>query len=376
LRPEWEDLLSEMPGASIFSTWEWLAPWWRAYGKGRKLHVLEFRAPSGRLEGLALLSSVTRRVLGMRLRVLQLMGDGSGDSDNLDLPVRPGSEETCMAALLDYLQAQRGLWDVCEFNTMPPDSPAGQALFKDLKQRKWTRYDDATPGFVMVLPESWEAFVAQLSSNMKEQLRKVRRIERQHQVRYYRCAEASQIDAHLEVLFRLHAARWNGLGQAGAFILPERRRFYADLSRQLLARGWLEFWSMDMDGKTVAAQFHLRFRGTIYDLQGGFDPDYASFNTGRVLRANVLREAIGSGLRRYDFLGGAQEHKRRWGGQARSYTNIRFARRGSLGGLYLRTSRNANVVKDRVRCRFPRVWRAMRWLLGLKAAATNALDRK
>jgi CelD/BcsL family acetyltransferase involved in cellulose biosynthesis len=368
LRPEWEVLLSEMPTASIFSTWEWLAPWWRAYGKGRHLHVLEFRASSGRLEGLALLSSVERRSFGMRLRVLQLMGDGSGDSDNLDLLMRPGSEEICMAALLDYLQAQRRLWDVCEFNTMPPDSTGGQALLEHLKQRKWTRYGDATPGFVVALPESWEAFVAQLSSNMHRHLGKdLRRTERNHQVRYYRCAEASQIGARLEVLFVLHEARWKQLGHAGVFILPERRRFYADMSRQFLARGWLEFWFMDVDGKTVATEFHFRFRDTIYDLQGGFDPDYASLSTALALRAYVLRESIGSGLRWYDFLGGVQEYKARWGGQARSYTNIRFARRGSLGGIYLRTSRNANAVKDRIRCRFPRVWQAMRRLVGLES---------
>jgi hypothetical protein len=55
------------------------------------------------------------------------LGDGSGDSDNLDFPVRSGWEEQVAAALLDFV-ARESKWDFCEFNTMPADSPVASCL--------------------------------------------------------------------------------------------------------------------------------------------------------------------------------------------------------------------------------------------------------
>src|SRR5579863_10451397 len=40
LEPLWNHLVSTYPPASIFCTWEWLASWWRNFGKNRELFVL------------------------------------------------------------------------------------------------------------------------------------------------------------------------------------------------------------------------------------------------------------------------------------------------------------------------------------------------
>ena len=57
LRPAWERIALPVSSASIFSSWEWLAPWWRAFGADQQLHVLAFEDMSSRLVGLAPLSS-------------------------------------------------------------------------------------------------------------------------------------------------------------------------------------------------------------------------------------------------------------------------------------------------------------------------------
>ena len=53
LRPCWDQLLCEFRGATTFSSWEWLAPWWRAFGQRRLLLVLAFLDESSQLVGLA-----------------------------------------------------------------------------------------------------------------------------------------------------------------------------------------------------------------------------------------------------------------------------------------------------------------------------------
>ncbi len=103
LRPAWDDLLSHYPPATTFSTWEWLSSWWACFGKDRHLLTLAL-FDSDTLVGLAPLSISKERVGLFSLRVLRLMGDGSGDSDNLDLPTRPGFGRVFAKSILHYLR--------------------------------------------------------------------------------------------------------------------------------------------------------------------------------------------------------------------------------------------------------------------------------
>src|SRR4029077_11999960 len=119
LRAPWDKLLAGVPTASVFSSWEWLLPLWRALGGGQPLCVLAFFDQAANLIGLAPLSLATRSFRsGLRLRVLRLLGDGSDDSDNLDFLVQPGHEVAVAGALLDWIETHSRMWDVCEFATV------------------------------------------------------------------------------------------------------------------------------------------------------------------------------------------------------------------------------------------------------------------
>ena len=198
LVPAWEELLSAYPLATTFCTWEWLSSWWRAFGAGRQLLVLAFYDPSqcgrSQLVALATLSPVRHRVVGpVSLKKIRLMGDGSGDSDNLDMPVRPGWEERFAGALLHYLEEQKGVWDFCELNTLPPESPAADSLLRYLQKHGWTALQHLRVASAISLPDNWETYLQQLSSEDQKNLgRYTRRLETRYQTRMYRCAQAGK----------------------------------------------------------------------------------------------------------------------------------------------------------------------------------------
>jgi CelD/BcsL family acetyltransferase involved in cellulose biosynthesis len=366
LRPEWDALLEEFPSATTFSTWEWLVPWWRAFGERDQLRVLGFRDPSsGSLAGIAPLGATRESFGGQGLRVLRLMGDGSADSDNLDLPVRSGDERRASAALLTWLEAQSRDWDFCRFHTLPSDSPFGSQLCADLRHRGWTCFTVSRPHSVVELPEGWESYLKMLSGKERGKIGlRTRRLEKRYRVQIYRCAGADQLDAGLEALFRLHARHWQGRGRPGSFQSAARRQFYRDMGAALLARGRLNFWLLELDGRIAAAQFGFRHGAAVFSLQEGFDPDYSSDSVGYVLRSQVIRQLISEGVRRYDFLGGSDESKARWAAQLRSYIDIDFARPYTRGSVYLVLTHSAKKTKEWLRARLPSgVWRA------LKAAA-------
>ncbi|HLI34754.1 MAG TPA: GNAT family N-acetyltransferase [Terriglobia bacterium] len=359
LRPAWEDLLAHYPAASIFSTWEWLAPWWRAFGSHQRQWVIAFFDNSGELAALAPLSLDTRLIgKGLKFRVLRLMGDGSQDSDNLDLPVRPGFEDLFVQSLLDYLESEASKWHLCELNTLPSNSLAGRSLEQHLRQRGWTAFAYQRPCSAIALPETWETYLQQLSGKERGKIgRYTRLLEKNYTVRVHKCSQEGELRACLETLFDLHEKRWRLVGQTGSFQDPARRQFYNDLASLLLGRGWLEFWHLELNGNPAASQFGFRYGSVVFQLQEGFDPAYYRDAVGYVLRGYVLKELIAERVRCYDFMGGVDPSKTRWGAKTGTYHDLHFALPHSRGSVYLRLKHSAQENKQRLRETLsPRAW--------------------
>jgi CelD/BcsL family acetyltransferase involved in cellulose biosynthesis len=354
LRVRWEELLAQYPLGSIFSSWEWLTTWWRAFGADQQLHVLAFEDRSSQLVGLAPLSLVTRKSLGKSWKILRLMGDGSGDSDNLDLVVAPGYASAVVRSLLVYLEDHSDLWDFCEFNTIPANSPAASQLIASLVERRWIHACFQTPCCQISLPDHWDTYFKQLSSTMRKNFKyHLRRLEKRPNFRIYRCSRQNELLQSLPALFELHQKRWRSNGNPGSFSSEKRRGFYQQLSSVLLSRSWLEFWILEIGGKPIAADYGFRFKNVVYALQAGFDPSEHADSPGFCLKGEMLKALIESGVQQYDFLAGFGENKAQWNAQLSYYQYIHFARRRSLGGIYLRTRYQFKTAKEWLRERLP-----------------------
>jgi CelD/BcsL family acetyltransferase involved in cellulose biosynthesis len=355
LRPAWEELLAKVPTASIFSTWDWLAPWWRAYGGDRELLVLAFYAPSGELAGLAPLSLVGRRVApGIRLRTLEFMGDGSEDSDNMDILAAPGQEDATVGELLRYLQEAAPEWDVAQLNLFPSYSPTVAKLKERLSGMKWALFEYTHPWCVLHLPDSWEGYLKQISRKERDKiLYYERRLRRLHKLGFRKCTSSSDLTVCLQALFDLHQMRWELRGEKGSFAWEARRQFYWSLANELISQNQLEFWLMDVDDKPAAAQYGFRYRDTVYLLQEGFDVKYAQLSVQDVLHAYVFRQLIENGIRHYDFLGGVSLRKQRWGAAVANYVHLHFARPSGRGSLFLQGVHKAQSSRTWLREHVP-----------------------
>ena len=354
VRSAWEDLLADYQLATTFSTPEWLLSWWRSFGNGQELLAAGFFSDS-RLVALALFSLTRFRFAKiLPLRRLRLMGDGSNDSDNLDLPVCPGFEERFAESLLHFLQSEQDSWDFAELNTLPQHSPGGQALLQLLRRRDWLVIEKQRPASAVPLPATWEEYLGNLASEDQKNLaRYTRRLEKRYKVRIYRCCTESRLTKCLEALFEHHQARWQAAGEHGSFGSRERTEFYYELSRALLPQRRLDLWVLELDEVVVAAQFGFRLGRQVFQLQEGNSPKHASDRVGFVLRGQVMKYLIEDGIQTYDFLGGELGYKARWGAQARRYKDIHFAPPGSMGSAYLRLVRGSVQSKVWLRQNLP-----------------------
>ena len=360
LRAAWDELLSRYPASTTFSTWEWLSCWWRCFGGKRHLLVLAL-FDSSYLVGLAPMSISKEHCGPFSLRSVRLMGDGSGDSDNLDFPVQPGFERVFADSVLDHLRQHKRRWDVCLLNTLPQDSPVASCLRENLRSSKWILFEGCSKSSAVPLQENWESYAQSLSSEDRNNLeRYTRRLQRRYSTRVYRCTMADQLPTCLAALFRLHQGRWQAAGEPGSFSSAERREFYAQLSRCLLARGWLELWVLEIDGEIAAVQFGFRYGDRFFQLQEGYDHKRTSDRPGYVLRGEVLKRLISEKVKIYDFLGGEDPYKARWGAWEGRYRQLHFAPTLSAGGACLQFVNSAGKTKEWLRAKLPLpVWNAL-----------------
>jgi CelD/BcsL family acetyltransferase involved in cellulose biosynthesis len=360
LIPAWEEILEENEGLSIFSTPEWLGAWWEAFGAQRHLQALGFFDRRGRLVGLIPLYEDSGHAALPGVKLLRLVGDGSGDSDNLELILRRGQERECCRAFADWLAEHRE-WGVCCLQTMPRSSLGGRALLLELAGRNWPMIHTQAPNAAIPLPATWKSYVAGLAGHFRPLVtRYPQRLAQRFESQVYRCENPCQLREALDNLFTLHQRRWNLANELGSFRSYERRQFYRRMAEAFLHRGWLEFWLLRLDENVVAAQLCFRYRDTVYLLQEGFDPQFAVHKVGYALRAAMLRRFIETGANRYDFLGGFNTHKQNWGAQQGAYINLSFAAPRSLGSLCVTLEKCATESKEWLRQRVPApVWQVL-----------------
>ena len=295
VREEWT-ALAESAG-NLFATWEWADAWWRVYGADRPLHVTGCRDESGRLVAVLPLYLSTRRPV----RTLRFLGHGPADQLG---PVCAPEDRTAVAeAAKRLLMEELGAWDLLLAERLAPAEGWAGALGGRVVHTE----DSPT---LLIAGRSFDEFLASRSKNFREQVRRrERKLRREHEVEL-RLSGPDRLDADMDMLFRLHAARWSE-GKSSA-LAGSRERFHRDFAGRALERGWLRLWVLEADGAPRAAWYGFRFAQMDWYYQSGRDPDWERQSVGFVLLAHTIRQAFDDGMTEYRLLRGGEEYKGRF----------------------------------------------------------------
>jgi CelD/BcsL family acetyltransferase involved in cellulose biosynthesis len=227
------------------------------------------------------------------LRLARFLGHGPADEQG---PISaPEARQAAFEALFEGRY-----WDVLLAERLAP----GHGLRGRLLRRESSPVIARPPG-------GWEEYLAGRSRNLRSQLgRKRRKLERDNGLAFSLCDDPARLDADLEVLYRLHRARW---GEEGSGALSgARATFHRDFARTALERGWLRLWLAEADGKAVAAWYGFRFGGAESYYQSGRDPEWERSSVGLVLLAHTMEQAMNDGMREYRLLRGGEGYKGRF----------------------------------------------------------------
>jgi hypothetical protein len=237
---------------------------------------------AGRIEERRLRTAVGyRTVYAPRVRLLHVIQGGTAlKEDSLVVPLA--------GALREVLT--RGEVDVVSFPAVPVgsavDGLALQFRFPFTRQR----FGRTTERRRLVLPATYEEFVASRSSNTRWRIhRDERRLPAalgDPTVEIVR--EPSQLDRLFRDAEKVAAATYQRALGAGFADTPEQR----ELARLGLERGWVRAYLLYRAGEPIAFWLCSAYRGTLLIRTTGFDGAYAEHRPGIYLLLRAIEDAI------------------------------------------------------------------------------------
>jgi CelD/BcsL family acetyltransferase involved in cellulose biosynthesis len=190
----------------------------------------------------------------------------------------------------------------------------------------WRELARAWPGRMAAVPQpkdalpyaalkgfDWQAYLATRSGQFRNQVkRKMRSLERDHEVRLRRSETVEEVSSDLDTLFELHEARWEERTGDSSIAGSRVRDLHRGFAAAAHERGWLRLYLLEVDGAPAAAWYgwHVGDRFSYY--QAGFEPAWSRYSVGFLLLAETVREAIAEGAAEYDLLVGDEAFKARF----------------------------------------------------------------
>jgi CelD/BcsL family acetyltransferase involved in cellulose biosynthesis len=182
--------------------------------------------------------------------------------------------------------------------------------------------------------QGWDGYLASRSRNLRSQIRRrLRAMKEAHEIEVWRSSSIADAEFGMEVLFRLHGARWRERAERSSFDNPGAHAFHRDFARAAAEQGWLRLYLLQADGESVAAWYGWRLGSTVSYYQAGYDPGWASQSVGSVLFAESIRLAAEEGAERYDMLLGDEAFKLRYATRVIDAASVTVARRTSRAWL-------------------------------------------
>lgn len=289
----WRALWHRVPDALPFLSPSWLKPWWSVFGTGRPV-VATLHNGNG-LAGVLPLYRLDGKLLPI----------GVGISDYFDVLLAPSAPPDAAQKLLYAALAAAGT-DRCDL----PELPEG------------SRLRDVPP------PPAWQADrwggppcpalplkpVPAIPKGMRRDLRQARNRAERAGGWHIERADAASFPALLDALVRLHGARWQGRGEAGALADPAVLAFHRVAGPELLAAGLLRLEAVRVHDRITAVIYALLSRDRIHFYLSAFDPGSGFESPGTILLGHMIETAAHEGRREADFLRGDERYKYAWGG--------------------------------------------------------------
>jgi CelD/BcsL family acetyltransferase involved in cellulose biosynthesis len=336
-RDDWERLLAETPDTCFFQTLEWLAIYWRHFGRDQRLRTL-LVYDNDRIVGILPLAVRTVPTRGGAVRTIGYPLDGWGTQYG---PIGTNSRTVLSAGLHHVRNASRD-WDVLEFDWVS-GARVDDAMSAFAELRLWPQTFARDAISLVDLTPSWDDYWMSLSGKHRNNVRRAEKklaklgsVEMLH-YRYCKGAASGPRWELYDVCEKLSRQSWQGASVTGTTLAHEPvRHFLRDVHEVAAGMGAVAVHLLSVGGEPAAYSYNYVFQGTEFGLRMGYDQKFKSGNPGTVLIHRMLQDGIRGDQRQLDFGEGDSRYKHVW--RTDSRPSFRFC-------LYAKTSVRAQSLR-------------------------------
>lgn len=322
LRASWDALFQRAYNASAPLSYDWLRTWLDVYGRqylkdGDALRVICF------WRGTELVGAMP-----LYLRRQQSIADGGAHLAFISTGERQ-DEEIC-PDYMDLLSLDE-VKDRCvelAWKTVLNDLAGDfdRFDFRDVADHsglvKWARHSGTSHDMQVVprgvcpiadLHGGFESYLLRLSSNTRQQGRRLLRAGAQAGVKFEVASTPEEASEFFGEMVKLHQERWLAAGEPGCFASRSFESFHRQLAEQWGPSGRAVLSRLSLAGKTLAVKYGFRI-GTKFDFyQSGIRMEEGSpiRSPGIVSFLMLMKWLADQGVTDFDFLRGSSAYKQR-----------------------------------------------------------------
>ena len=328
----WRELW-ERVGAPPWMHPTWSRLWWDAFGSGRP--ALACVAREGRLVAIA-----PTAIVGREIRAL-----ANGHSPAWAILAE---DDEALAVAAGAVFGRRLRVNLVPLRAEEPSATALRRAASSAGYRALERRVGVAPTIDLEPRAADEPGSARLRREIR---RRWRRLGEAGDVSFELRTDPGGVEAALERCLAVEARGWKGETGTAIAARPETIRFYRELARWAAGEGWFATAELRLNGATIAFDLVLEARGVHHLLKTSFDPAFARFAPGTLLRATMIGRASALGLRRYELLGKFDAWKREWTSEGHEMLQLRafpstvagIAGRAAFGAAWALRDRRARA---------------------------------
>lgn len=324
LREEWSCLANRIQ-TSIFQTHEWQYSWWECFGDQCDLLIITLRQGDQLVAVFPFFIDCSKCFGILKCKTLKLIGSITSNlvegalplklsfGGYLDALIDPDYYEDCAREFVQIMNDKNLYFN----NILLDELPRESLLLRMVSAREKFSYkyfteEEASGCYQIILPESWEGYLNNLSKTTRKNVRRgLRVVNKKNTFEVRRASTMVEFEQMLQRMIELHQQRWNKAGEPGFFADKRVKQFYVNVCRALFKTRKAIINYCIKDDEVFAVELELRYKKVIYALQGSFDEnsDFSKYSPSKILFYHSVQEGVEKGYHVYDWLRGMEEYK-------------------------------------------------------------------
>lgn len=339
--PAWDDLWRRSAVTLPTVRAELIAQWTERFAPQADFHAL---VVEDRRQWVAALPLVHRRIA----RVIGAGGTPSNEwSASGELLLDTAAEPH---AALDVLVAGiRELpWQLLRLEDVIPDAPRWKAFLEALARAAVPAdYHEQLQIGRIDIDHDWQAYKMRWSRRHRQQMaRYARRLSQEGHVQLVMHSQLppEQVEALMRRGFEVEDRSWKGVAGTSVLRSPGMFDFFCRQAEQLARWGQLELAFLECGSHPIAFAYGLTAKGVYHSYKTGYDPRYATYSPGQLLRYYLFEHFFSQPQRRaIDYMAPTDAH-RKWRPTIYAAGRLILAPRGLLGRTALRAYKCCHLL--------------------------------